>query len=259
MAGVIVVTGAARGMGRACAERLLGAADALVAADLTEPDLEGTTGVACDVSDPTAIRALADQARSLGRFRALVHVAGISPTMGTPRRIMDVDLVGTQRLLDAFEPLVEPGSVAVCFASSSAYQVPLFAPDPEIEALVADPMADGFLDEVEARLPDPGLAYGWAKRGVVLAAERAAVAWGPKGGRVVSVSPGLIDTDMGRQEMANQPAMQGMLDATPLGRFGNADELAAVVEFLVSDQASFVSGVDLLVDGGGNAGLKALL
>ena len=259
MAEVIVVTGAARGMGRACAERLRSTADVLVAADLAAPDIDGMTGVGCDVSDPTAIAALVAAVRDLGSFRALVHVAGISPTMGTPRRIVDVDLLGTQRLLDAFEPLVEPGSVAVCFASSSAYQVPLFAPDPAMEAFVADPLADGFLDQVDERLTDSGLAYGWAKRGVVLAAERAAVAWGPKGGRVVSISPGLIDTDMGRQEMANQPAMQGMLDATPLGRFGDAHELAAVVEFLVSDQASFVSGVDLLVDGGGHAGLKALL
>ena len=75
----------------------------------------------------------------------------------------------------------------------------------------------------------------------------------------MSVSPGLIETDKGRQEMANQPAMQGILDATPLGRFGDPDELAAVVEFLVSDQASFVSGVDFLVDGGSVAGLKALM
>jgi NAD(P)-dependent dehydrogenase (short-subunit alcohol dehydrogenase family) len=230
-----------------------------VAADLAAPEIEGMTGVACDVSDPAAVEALAGQVRDLGPFRALVHVAGISPTMGPPRTIVDVDLVGTQRLLDAFQPLVEPGSVAVCFASSSAYQVPLFAPDPGMEAFLADPLADGFLDQVEERFTDSGLAYGWAKRGVVLAVERAAVAWGPQGGRVVSVSPGLIDTDMGRQEMANQPAMQGLLDATPLERFGTADELAAAVEFLVSDQASFVSGVDLLVDGGGHAGLKAML
>ena len=259
MAGVIVVTGAARGMGRACAERLRSAADVLVAADLVAPDIEGMTGVTCDVSDPAAIAALVAEVRDLGPFRALVHVAGISPTMGTPRQIFAVDLVGTQLLLDAFEPLVQSGSAAVCFASSSAYQVPLFAPDPAMEGFVSDPLAAGFLDQVEERFTDSGLAYGWAKRGVVLAAERAAVTWGPRGGRAVSVSPGLIETPMGRQEMENQPAMQGILDATPLGRFGDPDELAAAVEFLVSDQASFVSGVDLLVDGGSVAGLKALL
>jgi NAD(P)-dependent dehydrogenase (short-subunit alcohol dehydrogenase family) len=88
---------------------------------------------------------------------------------------------------------------------------------------------------------------------VQLEAAAAAVRWGPLGGRVVSLSPGLIDTPMGRQEFAQQPIMQDILDATPLGRQGSADEVAAVVAFLLSDDASFVSGIDVLVDGASGA------
>jgi NAD(P)-dependent dehydrogenase (short-subunit alcohol dehydrogenase family) len=255
---VIVVTGAARGMGRACVERLQGRADHLVAVDLEAPAVEGTVGVACDVSDPAAVGRLVEEVRGRGPFRSLVHAAGISPTMGDPRRIFAVDLLGTQLLLDAFEPLVSPGCAAVCFASSAAHQITLLGPDPESEALVEDPRAEGFLDRAAERFTDSGLAYAWAKRGVVRAAARAAVAWGRRGGRVTSVSPGLIDTGMGRQELAAQPVMQVMLDATPLGRLGRGAEIAAAVEFLLSDAASFVSGVDLLVDGGGFEGLRAL-
>jgi NAD(P)-dependent dehydrogenase (short-subunit alcohol dehydrogenase family) len=257
--GVIVVTGAARGMGRACVERLRARADHLVAADLEAPDIDGAIGVACDVADPDAIAGLVDRVRGLGPFRSLVHAAGISPTMAGPRRILEVDLVGTQLLLDAFEPMVDVGSSAVCFASSAAYQMALAGPNPGVEKLVEDPLADGFLDRATALLDDSGIAYAWAKRGVIRAVARAAVSWGRRGGRANSVSPGLIDTGMGRQEFEAQPVMQVMLDNTPAGRLGQPEEVAAVVGFLVSDDASFISGIDILVDGGGLEGLRRLM
>src|SRR5205814_1100613 len=160
-------------------------------------------------------------------------------------------LVGTRLILDAFEPLVETGSSAVCFASSSAYQVLLMGPNPELDGFVEDPMAEGFLDHVPSQFDDSGLAYAWAKRGVIRAAARAAVSWGRRGGRVNSLSPGLIDTGMGRQEFEAQPMMQVMLDNTPLGRLGQAEEVAALVAFLVSDESSFISGGDILIHGDG--------
>jgi NAD(P)-dependent dehydrogenase (short-subunit alcohol dehydrogenase family) len=85
-----VVTGGARGMGRACVERLIGRADHLLAVDLDAPDVDGAVGVACDISDRDSVAELASRARQLGPFRALVHAAGISPTMADVRRIFDV-------------------------------------------------------------------------------------------------------------------------------------------------------------------------
>ena len=64
------------------------------------------------------------------------------------------------------------------------------------------------------------------------------------------MAPGLIDTPMGRMELAEQPMMRQMLERTPLGRLGDPKEVAAAVGYLLSDAASFVSGIDLLVDGG---------
>jgi NAD(P)-dependent dehydrogenase (short-subunit alcohol dehydrogenase family) len=255
---VIVVTGAAQGMGRACVERLQSEADHLVAVDLAAPDIPGTIGVACDVSDAASIARLVDEVRALGPFRALVHAAGISPTMADARRVMEVDLVGTQLLLDAFEPLVETGSSAVCFASSSAHMVAFMGPKPELDALVEAPLAHDLLDRAAVLLPDPGLAYAWAKRGVIRAVARAAITWGRRGGRTNSVSPGIIDTGMGRQEFDAQPVMQVMLDNTPAARLGRPAEIAAVVAFLVSDEASFVTGVDVLADGGCQEGMRTL-
>ena len=252
---VAVVTGAASGMGRACVDRIGSMVDVVLAADLTSPQLVGVEAATCDVADPSSVAELVARAAELGAFRVLIHAAGISPTMGAARRILEVDLLGTQLLLDAFEDLVEPGTAAVCFSSSAAHQIAPFLTE-EQEHLLADPMAEDFLDRaVGAVEDDSGVAYALAKAGVVRAVARAAVPWGRRGGRVNSVAPGLIDTPMGRQELLEQPAMRTMLERTPLGRLGEPEEVATMATFLASDGASFINGIDILVDGGMLAGM----
>jgi NAD(P)-dependent dehydrogenase (short-subunit alcohol dehydrogenase family) len=112
-----------------------------------------------------------------------------------------------------------------------------------------------------ARPDDPaGLAtpaYGLSKRAVMRMAERRCVAWAARGARICTISPGTIYTPMGRTEAEQNPLAARVVEATPMARWGRAADIAAATAFLLSDEASFITGVDLRVDGGVTAAMKA--
>ena len=263
---VVVVTGVG-GMGIAVARRI-GAGRAIVLADFAEELLEGVSQqlrgeghdvhpVRTDVSDVESVRSLAATADSLGAFRAVVHTAGLSPVQASPERIVAVDVMGTAHVLDEFGKIARNGSVAVCIASMAGTMTALPA---EVEmALAVTPTPDlASLPALDPAALDPGAAYGVAKRANQLRVQAASVAWGRRGGRTVSISPGIISTPMGQAELAGPSGemMRNMIAASGTGRVGTPDDIAAAVEFLISHEASFITGTDVLVDGGTVAGLR---
>jgi NAD(P)-dependent dehydrogenase (short-subunit alcohol dehydrogenase family) len=202
-----------------------------------------------DVTDANAVDALAEHARALGKWIVLVHCAGLAPRMvADNRRLLEVNLVGTAVVLEAFERTLAPGSVAVCIASVSAYRgIPT-----DIEPLLIQPLASGFLDAVVERcdfLSRPRLAYAISKRGVQLLCEYRASDWGRRGARICSLSPGGVLT-----RMAEGAPLQA--ENIAVGRRADADEIAAVVDFLCSSSASYITGADILVDGGARANYR---
>jgi NAD(P)-dependent dehydrogenase (short-subunit alcohol dehydrogenase family) len=175
--------------------------------------------------------------------------------MADGRRVLDVDLLGTIRVLEALLPQAGEGTAAVCVGSIAGY-APL---PPELEAKLDDPLRPGFLDEIEAALDGPldgAMGYVLAKRGVMRACERRSGAWGARGARLVSIAPGLMDTEMGRLELEGDEHMPLMIEATPVRRAGctplpgRARDVAALAAFLCSDDGSFISGCDVRLDGG---------
>jgi NAD(P)-dependent dehydrogenase (short-subunit alcohol dehydrogenase family) len=119
-------------------------------------------------------------------------------------------------------------------------------------------LLDRLHDALGPAIEDSGLAYTWAKRGVHRLVRREAVRYGRVGARVCSVSPGIIDTPMGQLESESRPIKSKLVEQTPLGRVGRPEEVAAAVRFLLSDEASFVSGIDVLVDGGVGAAVNLI-
>ncbi|MEK3953696.1 SDR family oxidoreductase [Psychrobacillus sp. FSL K6-1464] len=262
---VYVITGGSGGMGKATAE-LVGNKGTLLLADVSEERLiltkeelaaKGITDVhyqTVDITSKENVALLAKKASQLGTLKGLVHTAGLSPTMADSKRITEVNLVGTGIILDAFLPLATLGTSVVCISSMSGHMAPRQGPYTEI---LKNPLADNVIETMEQfSQGDSGASYSLSKLGVLLIVEDQAWAWGEKGARITSISPGTINTPMGRQEASQQEQMKMMLEITPLRREGEASEIATAVEFLLSDSASYITGIDLRVDGGTIANLN---
>jgi NAD(P)-dependent dehydrogenase (short-subunit alcohol dehydrogenase family) len=254
--GLAVVTGAAGGMGSAVAVQLGAQGWSLLLCDLHAAPLEEiarplrSKGVdvellAGDLAD-RAYPARLISALGSRQVGALIHTAGLSPTMGDVARIFAVNYDATARLVEAMRPRMAEGACAVLITSSSAYLVS----SPEIDLALNELKAGDDSASLLKFATRPELAYPISKRAVIRLVAREATAFGARKARIVSISPGLIDTKMSRAEQAASPQMSAMLAQTPLGRLGVADEIATVAVFLCSPGASYVSGCDIRVDGG---------
>jgi hypothetical protein len=185
----------------------VGTVDVLIVADVNESAVtkqaaslanRGSTcePVVLDITDAAAVHDLATRARSLGALRSVAHVAGVSPTMGDWRRIIDIDLVATARLVDALRPLATSGTAIVCFASMAAHlnaQQTNAAADAAIDEPLAEDLFDAYAAALGDSAQDPGMAYSWAKRGVQRLVRREAFGFGrPTEIELPGESPGIL-------------------------------------------------------------------
>ncbi|EFG77006.1 oxidoreductase, short chain dehydrogenase/reductase family protein [Mycobacterium parascrofulaceum ATCC BAA-614] len=260
---VSVITGGAGGMGLATA-KIVGRDHTLVLCDVRHDrlttagaTLEGLgispTLVDCDVTDRRAVAGLFDTARSLGTVASVIHTAGVSPSMGPADYVMRTNALGTVNVNEAFYAVAGEGSVIVNVASMAAHILPAeMVPVDQFPLALQD--AGGFMDAMmttcdivpeEAR---SGIAYAVSKSFVKWYSQSQAERFNAHGLRIVSVSPGSIDTEMGRLE--EQAGAGAMVAEAAVPRWGRPEEMAELLAFCASDKAGYLTGTDILNDGG---------
>lgn len=207
---------------------------------------------ACDVSDYRSVEKLAIYAKEKGKIAAVIHAAGMSPHMGDARQIMEVNALGTINVNNAFYQVMEEGSCIIDVSSMSAYLTPkLIMPVGLYKYSTQDP--ELFMKKVMNRVNlfpakvRSGVSYGISKHFVIWFAKQDAARFGKKGIRVISVSPGNFETPMGELE---KEEADSYTKYCAIKRFGRVEEIASLFAYCTSKSAGYLTGVDILCDGG---------
>ncbi len=262
MSAVTVVIGAGQ-IGQAIARRVSAGKHVLLA-DLRQDNTDTAAQVVADagfdvstatvdVSSRPSVHALAEAAAARGDVSGVIHAAGVSPSQAAPEVILRVDLYGTALVLEEFGNAIAPGGSAVVIASQSGHR--LGALTAEQDAALATTPADELLSLPMLqpdKVTDSLHAYQLAKRGNSLRVMAEAVRWGKRGARVNTISPGIIITPLARDELTG-PRGEGyrrMLALSPAVRAGTPDEVGAVGALLMGPDGAFITGSDVLIDGG---------
>ena len=194
------------------------------------------------------------RAQEIGPIKALVQAAGVSPSQAPIEAILRVDLYGTAMLLEEFRNVIASGGSGVVISSQSGYRMPALTP--EQDALLATAPADDLLAlDFVVGVTDTLHAYQMAKRGNSLRVRGEAIRWSERGARINSISPGIIVTPLASDELHGERAdfYQAMLHKMPAGRAGTPDEVAALAAHVMGPEGGFITGSDLLIDGGATA------
>ena len=266
---VTVVIGAGS-IGQAIARRV-GVGTTILLADLNDDAAHAaanslqtagfqTSTVRVDVSSLESVSALATAAVQLGTVAHLIHAAGLSPAQASPAAIIAVDLVGVAYVLEELGRVIAPGGSGIVIASQAGHMLPPLPPE-QNEALARTPATE--LDQLPFLQPDmvtsSRAAYALAKRANILRVQGASVEWGDRGARLNSISPIIIMTPLAMDEL-NSPAgenYQRMIKASAAGRVGTPDAIGTAAAFLMGRDGSFITGTDLLIDGGVIASIAA--
>ena len=213
----------------------------------------------CDTSDRESVKALVAYANALGKVVTVINSAGLSPAMAKPETIVRVNALGTVYVNEEFSKVMKKGGVIVDVASNSAYILPNFLINRKVYAL-ADTDEEKFVKKMVGKsnlakgdYQRSGFAYSLSKNFVVWYAQKCAFEYGSQGIRVVSLSPGLIATDMGNLEAKDGGMLIGF---SAEERMGKPEELGFALAMVADERNGYLAGVDILCDGGSTNGMK---
>ena len=260
----ILITGGAGGMGEAAAE-LLGKDNHIILVDNRAEQLEAVTAklkaagidcesIFCDVAERKSVEQMFASVNSRSRISTIIHAAGISPQMAAADRIVRVNSIGTVNITELFYDIMEPGSVLINVSSMASYMLPgIMLPVKKYK--LAEDNPELFIKKVLSRcriVKDKyqrrGVAYSISKNFVIWYTKKNAVKFGRKKSRILSISPGTFDTEMSHIEEASGSI--DMLKDAAIQRMGLPREMAELFAFCISDKAAYLTGVDILCDGG---------
>ena len=205
-----------------------------------------------------SVEAFARKAASLGLVMTFIDTAGASPNQAKPEHIVALDMVGTGYAVDAFGKVMAPCGAGLIISSQTGYMYPI--PN-ETELEILKTPTEGLMDLPiikDVAMQNSGLAYMIAKRVNHLQAQKAAATtWKARRARINTISPGVIVTPLAYDEFAAAgEGYQKMIDSSAAERTGTSDEIAEAGAFLLGEHAGFITGTDLLIDGGVIAAIR---
>lgn len=258
MKNIHIITGGSSGIGLECAKKFKDGVVLITGRNVeklksAEKELK-ETGIdvvykSSDISDRSSIKELFSYAKTLGRLKTVLNSAGVSSGSANAKLIFQIDLLGTENLIKETLDVVEKDTALILISSMMGHVVPS---NPDYNQYLENPSEKGAIDDlVKIVKNDADTAYNFSKKGVQELVKKYAFEFGSKGARIVSISPGIIMTPMGEKAAKDHPEqMNFMKKMTPIGRNGKPEDIANAVSFLADDRASFITGIDLLIDGG---------
>ena len=198
-----------------------------------------------------SVEAFAQKAASLGKVMYFIDTAGASPSQASPEYILSLDMAGTGYAVDAFGKVMAEGGAGLIISSQTGYMYPI-PNETELEILKTPTEKLMDVPFIKETATSSGLAYMIAKRVNHLQAQKAAATtWKERRARINTISPGVIVMPLAYDEFAAAgEGYQQMIDASAAMRTGTSEEIAEAGAFLLGEHAKFITGTDLLIDGG---------